>query len=79
MSGLRQSGDLRAQKMNNDTRNKALELLQNRSVKLTLRQISQDTGLPEGWLSMFNRGKIDNPSHKYLHALYQYLITRCHA
>ncbi len=61
-----------------DTRNKALELLQNRSVKLTLRQISKDTGLPEGWLSMFHRGKIDNPSHRSLQTLYEYLITRCH-
>jgi transcriptional regulator with XRE-family HTH domain len=65
--------------MPTNTRQKALELLQNRSVKLTLRQISKDTGLPEGWLSMFHRGKIDNPSHKYLETLYEYLITRCHA
>jgi len=62
----------------NHTRDKALELLQNRSVKLTLRKISQDTGLPEGWLSMFNRGKIDNPSYNYLQTLYEYLVTRCH-
>lgn len=59
-------------------RNRTLELLQNRSVKLTLRQISEDTGLPQGWLSMFGRGKIDDPSYYKLRTLYEYLITRCH-
>ncbi len=65
-------------KMNTTTRDKALELLQSRSVKLTLKRISDETGLNEGWLSMFSRGKIKDPSHSRLQTLYEYLITRCH-
>lgn len=58
-----------------NTRDRALQLLQNRSVKLTLHRIAKETGLPEGWLSMFGRGKINDPSFTKLQKLYEYLIN----
>ena len=54
-------------------RDKTLELLQNRSVKLPLRKIAKDTGLTEGWLSMFGRDQIPEPSVNSVQTLYEYL------
>jgi hypothetical protein len=54
-------------------RDATLELLTNRSVKLTLARINADTGLPETWLSMFGQGRIDDPSVNKVETLYEYL------
>lgn len=53
-----------------------LELFDNRSVKLTLLKIAEDTGLPKGWLSMLGRRKIKEPSEARLKILYDYLISK---
>lgn len=54
---------------------KTLALLQNRSVQLTLKRISEDTGLDEGWLSTFNRGVVKEPSVNKVQTLYEYLTN----
>ena len=56
-------------------RDQALKLLTNRPAHISLKQIARDTGLNHGWLSMFKRGKIDDPSYRRLQKLYNYLIS----
>lgn len=53
--------------------NQTLILLQNRSNKLTLEKIAEDTGLKESWLSMFNQNRIPEPSVNKIQTLYEYL------
>lgn len=48
-------------------------LIQKRPADITLKQISQKTKLPEGWLSMFHQGKATNPSYDRIKTLYEYL------
>lgn len=50
-----------------------LELLQNRSAKLQLKIIADETGLSEDWLSKFNLGKSRNPSVNAVQILFEYL------
>ena len=54
---------------------KTLELIQTRSVRLTLRKISEDTGLSESWLEGFHEGRIQNPSVNRVQKLYEYLTN----
>lgn len=54
-------------------RDKALKLLQDRPASLKLKQIATDTGLPEGWLSMFHRDEIPKPNVNYIQTLIEYL------
>lgn len=61
--------------MNSSLRDRTLDLLQNRSVKITLRKIAEDTGLPEGWLSAFHTNSIDEPSVNKVQTLYEYLTN----
>lgn len=58
----------------NNKRDIALELLRNRPARISLKDIANDTGLTEGWLSMFSRDKIIDPSYTRLETLYEYLI-----
>lgn len=60
----------------NHVRDKAIKLINNRNVQLTLKQIAKETGLGEGWLSMFARGQILDPSHYRLQTLYDYLTNK---
>lgn len=50
-----------------------IELIQNRSVKLTLNNISKDTGIPEAWISLLSNKKIIEPSANRVLRLYEYL------
>lgn len=50
-----------------------LKKLTNRPHPLTLRQIEKDTGLNRMWLSLFARGKIDDPSYTKIVTLDSYL------
>ncbi len=52
---------------------KTLQLLRAYNGLLTLSLIAQETGLTEGWLSMFRRGVIPNPSVNHIQTLYEYL------
>lgn len=50
-----------------------IELIQNRSVKVKLNQISGATGIPEAWISLFAQGKIIEPSANRVLKLYEYM------
>jgi hypothetical protein len=54
-------------------RDKTLGLVKNRPVHLTLKQISEETKLPVGWLKVFAQGKIDDPSCNRVETLYEFL------
>lgn len=54
-------------------RDRTLDLVRNRPVHLTLKKISEDTGLPLGWLKMFAQAKIDDPSCNRVETLYEHL------
>ncbi len=56
-------------------RDRTLELLLNRNVQLTFKKIEEDTKLDEGWLSMFSRNKIPDPSVNSIQTLYEYLAN----
>lgn len=51
------------------------QALRNRPAHITLRGVSESTGLSRGWLSMFNQRRIDNPSYESLQILYNFLIS----
>mgnify|MGYP001603848455 CR=1 FL=1 len=61
--------------MNTSLHDKTLDLLQNRSVQLTLKQISEDTGITENWLSRYNQDQVKNPSVNLVQTLYEYLTN----
>jgi predicted transcriptional regulator len=48
-------------------------LLQNRTVKIQFKDISEKTGVPEGWIKAFNAGKMKNPSVVRVEKLYAFL------
>lgn len=54
-------------------RDRTLSLLQDRPARVSLKLISEETGLPESWLSMFGQGNIDDPSVNRIETLYEYL------
>lgn len=56
-------------------RSKTYELLKNRNNLLTLKKITEDTGISEQWLSRFNQNQIKNPSVDIVQTLYQYLTN----
>jgi hypothetical protein len=57
-------------------RDKTLEMLQNRSVKLTFTQISKETGLNETWIGAFHQNRVPNPGVNFVQTLYEYLSKR---
>lgn len=52
---------------------RVIELLHNRNYKVTIRQISEKTSIPEGWIKQLQRGKINEPSCPRIEKLYEYL------
>ena len=52
---------------------KTLKLLRERPNCIKFKQIEKDTGLPKGWLYMYAKGKITNPSVNRIEKLYNYL------
>lgn len=52
---------------------RTLHLVRNRSVKITLKKISEDTGLKYDWLVRFNMGNYDDCGVKKVETLYNYL------
>lgn len=52
---------------------KVISLLQNRHYKMTVRQISEDTSIPAGWIKQLQRGAIAEPSCPRIEKLYEYL------
>jgi hypothetical protein len=52
---------------------RTLELLAERSRSVTLRAISEETGLPEPWLKLVSRDQIADPSVNRVETLYAYL------
>lgn len=57
-------------------RDKTLDLLQNRSVKLPFKKIAQDTGIGKRWLEMFAKDEIPNPGVNTIQTLYEYLSKK---
>lgn len=55
---------------------KTLELLNNRSVKLKFKDIANATGVPEGWIKVFNTGTIKEPSVVRVEKLYEFLASK---
>lgn len=56
-------------------RDKTLELIQNRSTKLELKDIAAATGLKKSWLSAFANGQIPDPAIGKVQTLYEYLTN----
>lgn len=54
-------------------RDATLEAVRNRPVHLTLKKISDETGLPVGWLKVFSQDKVPDPSANRVETLYEYL------
>lgn len=52
---------------------RTLELFKARSRELTIKIIADETGLPEGWLSMFGQDRMKNPGVNSVQALHEYL------
>lgn len=59
-----------------DFRDKTIELLNNRPVWLTIKIISEETTIPEGWLKMFSQLKISDPGVNRVETLNKYLIKK---
>lgn len=57
-------------------RDKTLTLLQERSVKLKITKIYEDTGLSKTWLFKFYQGKTPNPGVNNIQTLYEYLSKK---
>lgn len=55
--------------------NDVINFLCNRNVRLTLKKISDDTGVPTSWLSMFSRGEIIEPGYVRFATLRDYLAN----
>lgn len=55
------------------TINATLTLLRNRSRSMTFEIIADCTGLTVSWLTMFNRGRIRDPSISKIEALHGFL------
>lgn len=51
----------------------ALDLLENRSVKLTYAKIAEEADLTEGWVRAFARSAITNPGVRSVEKLITYL------
>ena len=53
-----------------------LLLLRNRPVTLELKQIAQAIDVSPNWLSMLNKGNIDNPGIVGIQKLHDYLVSK---
>lgn len=53
-----------------------LRLLQNRPYSKTLKAISEETGVPEGWIKSLSNNRIKEPSCIRIEKLYCYLSGR---
>jgi len=56
-------------------RDKAVSLIQCRPSWLKLKKIAEDTTIPEGWLKMFSRNKIKDPSVNRVETIRNYLTN----
>jgi len=52
---------------------KTLELLKSRPYTMTVKQITEKTSIPEGWIKQLQRGKIKEPSAPRIEKLYEFL------
>ena len=52
---------------------KTLKLLRNRPNFIKFKQIEEDTGIPKGWMYMYAKGKITDPSVNRIEILHKYL------
>jgi hypothetical protein len=57
-------------------RDRAYLALYNRPAWLTLASVATATGLPLGWLKLFSRGKIAEPSVNRIETLLRYFETQ---
>lgn len=57
-------------------RDATLNLVTNRPAHLKLKQIADDTGVPEGWLKIFAQGRIEDPSVNRIETIYNYLSDK---
>lgn len=53
-----------------------LMLLKHRSATLELKQIAKDIDVSINWLSMLNKGKIENPGIVLIQRLHDYLVSK---
>ena len=51
-------------------RDSLINAIQNRPRRRTLKQISDETKIPEGWLKMFAQGRVENPCGNRMETLY---------
>jgi len=56
-----------------DLLNITTDLFENRPIKLTLKKVSEETGIPYNWVMKFSSGKQLNPSFRNVVALLEYL------
>lgn len=65
---------------NNTLMGATLQLLQNRSAKIMLKQIAAEAELPYEWLCKFHQGKLEEPKHpkviKKIEKLNKYLVSK---
>lgn len=54
-------------------RDRTLELLLERPVRVKMKTIAFETGIPEGWLKQFQRGALKDPSVNRIETLFEYL------
>lgn len=66
--------------MNTDLKEQTLTMLQNRSARLQLQQISDDTGLSYPWICAFHQGRIKKYDHQKVEEkikkLHSYLVSK---
>lgn len=62
--------------INTSLRDTTISLLQNRPVWLTLKLISNETAIPEGWLKALSRLKIKGPDVNRIETLHNYLAKK---
>lgn len=57
-------------------RDAVVKLLRERPATLKLKQVAEDTTIPEGWLKRLNQQRIDAPDPNRLETLYEYLTGK---
>lgn len=53
-----------------------IRLLETRSYNISFREISEKTGIPQGWIRRLQYGKIEEPSCPRIETLYEYLSKK---
>ena len=59
-----------------NTRDRAVTLLRNRPVWLTIATISIETTIPAGWIKALSAGRIEDPGVNRVETLISYLETK---